>query len=221
MIMKKALRIIALHVVITTAMAQGQQESVSDERLKQVMLRQLCSGHIPPIEFDANGEAIPYHPPTMQSIATRYAVSFERMTRMLEELINTNLVIFEKLPVPADSDRKMRDAYLSAAQDVYPLIPWLQTFQNTNTVAVLQKCVMSAHKQISCNAVETYVVIEGTKSIPFFRDAFKSERLTTDQRNRLIQHLEGTITKLNKENKPNDVEKITAFLQEMKQTEQP
>ena len=207
--MKKALTLVALNLATITIIGEEQKRQVDDAHLKVTITYELCSGHHPPIEMDENGEEIPYEFPTAADIAKMFNVSSNRMARVLEEMVRENLIAFEANP----------DVY--TALKVFPLITELQTFHSTNSIALLQKSVMVNHDIISENAIETYAIIAGTKSIPFFRETIKKERLDSALHNRITQHLQKAVVKLEEKKQTADAEKITAFLKEMKQAEQP
>lgn len=213
--------VILTMAVVAAAMAQEQQRRMDGGTLKKIILDELCSGHRPPIQRDANNNVIPYHRPTAQDIANWHNVSAEQMANILEEMLRENLSAFEKIPEPNPEDWDARGIYNGAALGVFPLIRALQTFHGADTIDLLKKSIMVNHNLISDNAIETYVVIDGVKSFPFFREVIKSEGLNQGQRNRIIQRLQGTITKLAEKKQAADVEQFDAFLREMKQTEKP
>jgi len=220
--MKKMLTPITLSLVAITVMGLEQEKPIDDGLLKMVIRDELCSGHHPPIEFDEKGKLIPYEIPTAESIARGLNISSNRMARVLEEMVHETLSIVKKMPVPTEIDRdnfnKIFTSYNTAALNVFPLIEALQSFHGTNTVALLKESVTVNHNIISRKAVEAYIVIEGAETLPFFREVIKDERLDPTQRNRIIQHLQGAISKLEEKKQTADVEKIATFLKEMKQT---
>jgi len=223
---KKLLTTSILFSVIVTVLAQEQKIDdyqvklqTDDNLLKRLIRDELCSGHMPPIEVDENGETIEYIFPTAESIATSLKIPPERMTRMLEEMLRDNLTIFEKTPVPTPGDRNAEDKYNQAVLDVVPLVEGMQTFYGESTTNLLKKCVISSDEWISRNAVETYVVIAGAESFPFFREVIEKERLTPALRDRLYQNLERVAVKLNDEKKTDEAVQITTFIQKMKQAQ--
>ena len=201
--MKKTLTLTVLSAFALAVMAQEQQ--MDDERLKGLILRQLCSGRVPYMEAGA-----PIRPlPTAESIAKAHNISNERMTKVLEEIVRENL--------PAIKNGTGRTL------NVFPLIQNMQIFHGTNTVALLKECMATPldpiHDSIFRDAVETYVVIAGAESIPFFREAIENKRLDEKRRSFVYVHLEIATDKLKEKNKTDDVEKINAFIKEMRQAE--
>ena len=204
--MKRGLTFIMLTMFAVPTMAQEQPKPIDDATLKMFILEELCSGHHPPMDEVQDTD---WRLPTAQDVAETFGISSNRMVRVLEEMVLENLLAFEANPSTYDT------------LNVFPLIEELQTFHSTNTVTVLKKCLMSPHKatndRIFRNAAETYVVIEGVKAIPFFRETLNKEGLDPAQHNRITQHLQNAIVKLREKNKTDDAEKIKAFVQEMRQ----
>ena len=215
----KKLAILTIVAVVATA----QEQQLDDNALKGVILRELCSWHMPEIVRDENNNIIPYHFPTAQDIVNEYNIPVERMTSILEEMIKENLAIFEKTPKPNPNvyDPKARDTYLTAAGNVSPLIEALSTFHNANTIALLHKCILVENADIFIEAMKIYIIIAGADSLPFLREVFTTKIINPKDITYFEDSMQVAVEKLREENKVADAEQITIFLNEMKQAEQP
>ena|GEM_PF-1693193 len=99
----------------------------------------------------------------------------------------------------------------------------LEVFNGPNTLVRLKEMTLAGHKYefLRSEAMITYINIAGAESIPFLHEALEKEGCVPDAtRSEIVIHLEKVVAKFTEENKTNDVEKINAFLKEMKQAEQ-
>jgi len=133
----------------------------------------------------------------------------ERQIRVLEGMVREGLSALEK------------DKAASVRWDTsYDVLPLLETIPSYDALPIVKECLKSKSEDIRYNATKTYVNMKGVESIPLLREVIEQEKLTETSRLRLYEHLNRVSIGLRMENKTNDVEKINAFLKEMKQAEQ-
>ena len=150
----------------------------------------------------------------------------EELTGNLRKLVETTEIPHERVIKTVESmiremlsavERNERDSISWSTAD---LIPMFKVFPDYDVLPIIQECLVSKNETVRCNAIQNYIYIEGAKSIPFVRNTIEKTNLTGTNRWGIYRQLELTAIELTSENKTNDVEKINAFLKEMKQAEQ-
>jgi hypothetical protein len=144
-----------------------------------------------------------------QELARELKIPDKRLVEALEYMIRENLSAIEK------------DEKIDSVLRVVGFLEMLEIFPNYDALSFVKKCLLSKDEKIRYYAVKTYVNIEGVNSIPFLRETIKNGSLGEERRNMLFRHFETITAKLKEENKTDDVTKFNAFLNEMKQAEQP
>jgi hypothetical protein len=194
-----------------------KEVQTDDNVIKDILYEKFCTGRVEPFPSvcDEYGNVI--SPPTLplslstseriENIAKSFNVSYERMAKILEEMVRDNLSAFEN--------------GTGQARSVFPLIPAIQIFHGTNTVSLLKESIMSKDYHIFRNSMETYIVIAGAESIPFLHKVIAEREINIKNRQSFDASMQKALMKLTENNKTNDVAKITAFFNEIKQAEQP
>jgi len=200
--MKKPLNLIMLTAVIITATAQEQLPPIDDATIRGY-IRDYSCGHL--------DEGIPPIINRTEDLLLRYDISKERMARILEEMIQEELLIIEAKPF--DYDEIIYDSvYLSN------YINDLEIFHNANTLALLKECAMSKEEGVRYRAVNVYVLIAGAESIPLVREVLTDGRIKS-RYSFIKEFLPETVARLKDEGKTADAEKFMAFLKELEQQE--
>ena len=207
--MKKLLITLAITTVATTMMAQ--ERSYNDDELKKFIILFFCDSHVPPLEYDENGDEILHPAPSIKNFATAQKISPERMIKFIEEIIRERLPMLQKLT---------GDKYNISVVEISRAVSLLQTFHGPNSLALLKECVQTKDDLIRQSAIETYILIQEGEgdSVSFLREVNEMNGLY--HRYSFCQFLEGIINDLKEKNKNEVVDDYHAFLLDLLFAEQ-
>ena len=178
-----------------------QKGATDDAMLKEALIQ----------SFNLMSEMPPYDTTTYaRSLMREYEIPREQQIRVLESMIRETLSTCE-------TDRGGNVRY-SISHDILPLLGAIADYDIS---PVVQKCLLSKDELVRLGVLIAYAKIADVKAIPSIRETIEKGRLDKMNCKSLYSHLEGISRKLNKENKINEGEQITAFLKEMKQAEKP
>jgi len=145
----------------------------------------------------------------------RDGIPLEREVKIMEEMVREGLTALK--------DRKDGRAY----DDVRYCMIMLGAVPDYDILSLLYESFLSESEVLRLNALIDYIETKEAASIPFLHEAIVKADLTEKSRSNVYWHLERLIGSINHkarysgENKTNDVAKITTFLTEIKQAEQP
>jgi len=144
----------------------------------------------------------------MRRLVEATGIPHERVINALEDMILRTLSAIEE------------DESKIASVGISGVMPLLEAFPDHDILPIVKECLKSKSSHIRRTALESYASVKGAKSLPLLRDALAKKSLTDNDSDFLYRHLSRISIDLKMENKTNDVEKINAFLKEMKQAEQ-
>ena len=223
--MKKVLQLVTLVTVVmtTTAFSQDyvdEKAMEADIAIQAQMMRSLREsiekGKTDDMALKEVIRLIPFTSLWVDEQVGNFAglvqesgIATNRVTTVMEGMIREVLSAVEK-------NEKGRVSW--GIGDVLPLF---EAFPKYDASPIIKECINSKSEDYRLYALQVYAEIAGEKSIPLIQEAIKAGRLNEKNRNNLYIHLSNfTIPKFKRDYKTNDVEKINAFLKEMKQAEQ-
>jgi|GEM_PF-2971215 len=137
-------------------------------------------------------------------------ISLEREIKVMESMVREGLTALEK-------NEKEYQSY----DDVVSCTLMLGALPDYDILPLLKECLKSKSEGLRRNVLIRYILVKEAESIPFLREAIKDANLTESSRSSIYGRLNSTTINLKDRNKNDDVEKIKAFVQEMRQAENP
>jgi len=139
------------------------------------------------------------------------------MTEALERIVRDGLTDLEekkkKEAGEANAYKGLRSTRLMGA------ISALRDFHGTNTVALLQECILTDDGNTGVGGMYSYVDIAGTNAIPFIRDAIGQGRVNERSRQLFYSNVQMQLDRAKREAKGDDIEKYSTIALALAQVE--
>ena len=136
-------------------------------------------------------------------------ISLQREIKVMERMVRDGLSVLEK-------NGQEHQAY----DDVVSCTLMLGALPDYDILPLLKECIKSKIEGVRRNTIIRYIRVKEVETIPFLHNIINEANLTDQSRSNIYQELERTIEPLTRQQRSDDVEKINAFLKEVRQAEQ-
>ena len=142
-------------------------------------------------------------------------IPIERKIKVMEIMVRAGLVVYEK-KVKSLDEYERSIAYM----DISFCLIMMATLTDYDILPLLKECLQSKNENIRHIALCSYIMGKDVAAIPLLRELVNEANLSNQNRSSVYATLKFFIEDFTRQKRHDDVEKINAFIEEVRREEQ-